>query len=105
MILVYITCQDAFEAEHIGTHLLKKRLCACINIYSGMNSKYFWPPKTGRFEEAHETVLLVKTLSAKFSAVEKEVKKLHASDTPCIIAIPVSHSSKKYYEWLKGEIT
>jgi periplasmic divalent cation tolerance protein len=104
MILVYITCDNPERAKAIGTHLLKKRLAACINIIPGMNSKYFWPPKTDKFEEANETILIVKTLEGKFSDVEREVKAIHPSDTPCIISIPVSNVSKKYYEWIKGEI-
>lgn len=104
MILVYITCSSPEEAKKIGMHLLEKRLCGCINIIPGMNSVYFWPPKTGKFEEEHETILIVKTLDKKFADVEREVKTIHASDTPCIIAIPVTNVSKKYYEWIKGEI-
>lgn len=104
MMLVYITCDSQQRAKAIGTHLLKKRLCACINIIPGMNSVYFWPPKTGELEETNETILIVKTLEEKFSDIECEVKAIHPSDTPCVLAIPVSHVSKKYYDWIKGEI-
>jgi len=104
MILVYITCESPKRANEIGTQLLKKRLCACINIIPGMNSKYFWPAGTDTFEEANETILIVKTLEKKFSDVEQEVKGIHSADTPCILSIPVSNVSKKYYEWVKGEI-
>jgi periplasmic divalent cation tolerance protein len=104
MILIYITCADVSEAKKIGKYLLDKKLCACINIFDGMNSLYFWPPKTGKLEEAHEAVLLVKTLSGKFELIEKEVLAIHVSDTPCLIAIPTTHVSKKYLEWIKGEM-
>ncbi|OGG11644.1 hypothetical protein A2Z00_01150 [Candidatus Gottesmanbacteria bacterium RBG_13_45_10] len=104
MIIMYITCESAAEATKIGTHLLQKRLCGCINIYEGMRSLYFWPPKTGKLEKANETVLLVKTISSKFDAIEKEVMKLHSSDTPCMIAIPAAKVSKEYYDWIKEEI-
>ena len=92
------------EAKKIGKHLLDKRLCACINIFDGMKSAYFWPPKTDTLEEASETILLVKTLDHTFEGIEKEVSALHSSDTPCLISIPVTHVSKKYFEWIKGEI-
>lgn len=104
MILVYITCSSPGEAKKIGMHLLEKHLCGCINIIPGMNSVYFWPPGTGKLEEGHETILIVKTLDTKFADVEREVRTIHPSDTPCIIAIPVSNVSEKYYEWIKGEI-
>lgn len=104
MILIYITCKNLAEAKTIGKHLLDKRLCACINMFDGMKSLYFWPPKSGILEEATETVLLVKTLEDKFDSIEKEVTALHSSDTPCLIAIPVLNASKKYFDWINGEI-
>ena len=104
LILIYITCDSPETAKKIGTQLLTKRLCGCINIIPGMNSVYFWPPNSGKFEEGHETILIVKTLENKFADVEREVKTTHPSDTPCILSIPVSHVSKKYYDWIKGEI-
>lgn len=105
MILIYITCASPEEARKIGKQLLKKRLAGCVNIFPDIDPIYWWPPKAGKLEEGKETVLLVKTLSNKFDAIEKEVCKLHASDTPCLIAIPVVNVAKKYYEWIKGEIS
>ena len=103
-ILIYITCESKEEAKKIGTHLLKKRLCACINIIDGMFAKYYWPPKQDKIEESDETILIVKTLAGKFDEVEREVVKIHSSETPCLIAIPSLNVAKKYYEWIKGEI-
>lgn len=104
MILIYITCHNEEEARKIGMHLLKKHLCACFNMVDGMKSAYFWPPKSNKIEEANETILIVKTLENKFDTIEKEVLKIHFSDTPCLIAIPTVRVGKKYYEWIKGEI-
>ena len=104
MILIYITCNNEEEANKIGNHLLKKRLGACFNIINGMKSTYWWPPKSNKIEESNETILIVKTLENKFDEVEKEVLKIHSSDTPCLIAIPTVNVAKKYFEWIKGEI-
>ena len=41
----------------------------------------------------------------KFDEIEKEVLKLHSSDTPCLIAIPATNVAKKYFDWIKGEIS
>ncbi len=105
MIFIYITCENVTEAKKIGKHLLKKRLCGCFNIIDGMNAVYWWPPKSGKIEEANETILLIKTLEGKFDEIEKEVLTLHSSDTPCLIAIPTINVAKKYFDWIKGEIT
>lgn len=104
MILIYITCENEEEAKKIGTHLLKKRLSACFNIINGMKAAYWWPPKSDKIEESNETILIVKTLENKFDEIEKEVLATHSSDTPCLIAIPTVNISKKYYEWIKGEV-
>ncbi len=104
MIVVYITCEDKGQAENISMHLLKKRLVGCTNIIDGAQSQFFWPPKSHAIDETHETILLCKTVQSKWKTVEKEVVRLHSDDIPCIFAIPVAHVSKKYYDWLVGEL-
>ena len=99
MILVSITCEDKLEAEKTGTHLLKKRLVACVNIIDPVHSHYFWPPGKNRLEEAKETILLCHTIESKYEAIEKEVLKIHSYKNPAIYAIPISHVSKKYHDW------
>lgn len=104
-ILVFIDCQDKVEAEDIGRTLLKKRLVACVNITtSPVYSMYFWPPKSKYIEDAQEFVLLAKTFDEKWEEIEKTVSKIHSYDTPGILAIPLSHVSKKYLAWMKKEI-
>lgn len=104
LLLCYITCESVAQAKDIGTHLLKKRLCACINIFPDMKPMFFWPPQSGKIDESSEVVLIAKTVESKYQALEKEVVKVHSFDTPCIIAIPTAHVSQKYYNWLVGEI-
>ena len=104
MILVYVTCSSIKEAQKIGEHLLKLRLCACINIISNMQSTSWWPPKQNQFEKAKEVILLIKTLEEKYLAIETEVHKIHLSKVPCIFAIPVTHADKKYQKWIEEEI-
>ncbi len=104
IILVYIPCKSTEQAKSIGTQLLSKRLCACINIYPEMNSLYFWPPKSESLEEGHEAVLIAKTSKELFKELEEEVNTLHTYDCPCIMAIPTEMINKPYYDWLKGEL-
>jgi periplasmic divalent cation tolerance protein len=104
LIVVYITCKGKEEAEKIGNQLMKLRLAPCYNVIPGMTSSCFWPPKTGEIERANEVVLLVKTVESKFTAIEKEVEKLHSDNVPCIFALPITHVSKKYNAWLQEEL-
>ena len=104
LLMVYITCDSVKQANQIGRHLLEKRLCGCINIFPDMKPIFWWPPKAGKIDESKEVVLIAKTLEKKYQALEKEVIKIHTYDTPCIIAIPVAHVGKKYYDWLVSEM-
>ena len=106
MIFIYIVCESEKEAKKIGKKLLKKRLAVCINIFPQMISMYFWPPKSGKIEEANEVVLIVKTEDNKFEAVEKEVCKLHSYDVPFIGAIKLEKVHQLFLSFLRlrGEL-
>ena len=104
MLLVYITCNSLDQAKSIGKKLMDEKLCACVNIFPDMQPMFFWPPKSGIIDEGKEVVLIAKTIETKYQALEDMVNKIHSYDLACIFAIPVKHVSKKYYEWLVGEI-
>ncbi|TSC88728.1 MAG: putative CutA1 divalent ion tolerance protein [Microgenomates group bacterium Gr01-1014_5] len=104
ILLVYITCDSVEQAKTIGKHLMKNRLCACVNIFPDMQPMFFWPPKTNQIDESKEVVLIAKTTEGKYQELEDEVHKIHTYDVPCVIAIPTQHISKKYYNWLIGEL-
>lgn len=104
ILLVYITCESIEQAKSIGDHLMKNRLCACINIIPNIQSVSFWPPKENKMEHSKEVVLIAKTIESKYQALEQETVKVHSYDNPCIIAIPTAHVSKKYYNWLLEEV-
>lgn len=104
MIIVFITCKNQKEAKKIGLVLLKKKLVACSVVIPAVSSFYFWPPKKNKIEKSREAVLLIKTLENKFSAIEREVKKLHSYTVPCVLGIPVKRVHKPYLKWLSGEL-
>ncbi len=104
MLLVYITCESVDQAKEFGKHLLEKRLCTCVNIFPNMLPMFLWPPKSGQIDESSEVVLLAKTIESKYKTLEEEIHKIHTWDTPCVIAIPTVHVSKKYYDWIVGEL-
>lgn len=104
MLLGMISCQDKAEAQTIGTHLLKHKLAACIQVIDNVESSFLWPPGKARIDYNGEALLLVKTLESKWSALEKEVVKKHSYKNPEILALPVSHVSKNYLEWLESEL-
>jgi len=104
MIVVYVTCESVEQAEQIGEHIMKKKLCACVNIYKDMQPMFFWPPKTGNIDKGKEVVLLLKSVKSKYDDIEKEITNIHTYDVPCIFAIPVMAVADGYWEWLNGEM-
>lgn len=100
MILIYITCPNKKEAETISNNLLKKCLIVCANIFP-ISSSYLW---SGKIEKTKEVVLIAKTVDKNFQKIQKEVKKLHSYEAPCILSIKINKVNKEYFNWLKKEI-
>jgi periplasmic divalent cation tolerance protein len=104
MILIYTTCKNIQEAKSIGKFLLEKHLIACVNIIPRMESMSLWPPKTGKIESISETILIIKTLDKNYRVIEKQIRKLHSYSNPAIFAIPITHVSNNYHNWLMNEV-
>lgn len=104
-ILVMISCADKSEAERIGETLLKKKLAACAQIIPAVDSSFLWPPGKGRIDYGAESLLLIKTLESKWSALEKEVLTAHSYENPEIAALPLLHVTKQYLTWLTREVS
>lgn len=104
MLMIYTTWESVEQAKRAAKHLMGKKLCGCVNIYPEMMPMFFWPPKSGKIDESKEVVMIIKSLESKYKLIEKEIIKIHSYDTPCIIAMPVQHVVKKYFDWLKAEI-
>lgn len=104
IILVLVSCNSIKEADKIGMTLLKKRLIACYDITNRLKAAYHWPPKSGKIETAGGALLIMDSLSKNFKKIEKIVEKLHSDKTPFIGSWVFDNISKKYYNWVKGEV-
>lgn len=96
-IVVSITVPNSEEGEKIARALVEKRLAACANILPGLRSIYHWQ---GNICDDRELLLIAKTSSSLFEALEKEVKALHSYTVPEIIALPIVAGSKEYLNWI-----
>ena len=99
MRIVYITTRSSAEAKKISSHLLKKRLVACTNIFP-IESMYWWE---GDIEENVEFVILAKTRDENFLKVEKAVKELHSYDIPAIYSWKADKVNKDFSNWVRKE--
>jgi len=99
-IFIYITNPTKAEARKIAKHLVEKKLIACANIYSNINSIYPWK---GKIAEGKETILIAKTTEKNYNKVKEEVEKIHSYTIPCIAKLPADFNDK-YAEWLKSNL-
>ena len=97
-IVVLVTCKSKTEARGIVSALVEKRLAACGNILeTPVSSIYRWKGKIGR---AKEYLVVLKSTRAAFSALEREVTRLHSYDVPETIALPIVDGARKYLAWV-----
>lgn len=95
--IVLNTCPDAETAERLARTLLDRKLAACINILPGVKSLYTWK---GANESTEEFLLLIKTLSNAYQAVEQAILELHPYELPEIIAVPIGAGLPGYLAWV-----
>ena len=97
-ILVYTTFEVKEEALKLGEILLEKRLIACAQIDSPVDSLYWW---NGVIEQAKEYRLVMKSSQSLWKELEQEIRRCHSYDVPEILAVPVSAMSSNYQKWMK----
>ncbi|MGJ0482999.1 MAG: divalent-cation tolerance protein CutA [Methylomicrobium sp.] len=95
--LILCTCPDRDTSEKIAQKLVEGRLAACVNILPGLTSIYTWQD---RLETAEEHLLLIKSASGRYSAVEQAIRALHPYDLPEIIALPIAQGLPDYLNWI-----
>ena len=100
--VIFITCNDAEEAENIAELLLEQRQAACVNIVPNINSSFWWE---GKIETAPESLLMVKTRSGKLPEIIQSVKTVHTSVVSEIIALPIIGGDQDYLDWIDNEVS
>jgi len=100
LIIILTTCGSRKEAKKIAKSLLEKKLVACANIISRIESKFWWKDK---IDKAKEVLIILKTRNGNFKRIEKEIKCIHSYEVPEIIALPIVAGNKIYLDWLRKE--
>jgi periplasmic divalent cation tolerance protein len=100
-IIIFITANDAEEAQNIAELLLEQRLAACVNIVPDIKSSFWWE---GKLDTAPESLLIVKTQARKLPEIIQSVKTVHTNTTPEIIALPVIGGNQDYLDWIDNEV-
>lgn len=85
------------EALSLARMLLKKKLCACVNIVKEVDSFFWWK---GKIDTAKESLLVAKTRRDLLKDLIKEVKAAHSYEVCEVIALPIIAGSKEYLDWV-----
>jgi periplasmic divalent cation tolerance protein len=96
-ILVLSTAGSDQEASKIAQGLVERRLAACVNIVPNVRSIYRWQ---GKIEESPEYLLIIKTEEGRFTALRAALEEMHSYELPECIAVPISHGSERYLDWI-----
>ena len=98
--VVMTTVANAEQARIIMTAVIEARLAACAQVQS-ISSCYRWE---GKVVNDAEHLILFKTRSSAYEALEAKLLALHPYDTPEIIRLPVDGGSARYLAWTAGEV-
>ncbi len=99
--LVLSTCPNQESAESIARLLVENKLAACVNIVPGMTSVYEWK---GKIETSQEHLLIIKTKTTAFQAVETSILSNHPYELPEIISIPLISGLANYLSWIDDNV-
>jgi len=100
--LVLTTASSQEEAWKLANALVERRLAACVNVVSKIDSIYRWK---GKVEEAQEFLLLIKTTQSAISKLREAIHELHSYETPECIVLSIEDGSEAYLKWIEGSVT
>lgn len=100
-IIALITTPSKEIGEKITNALLEKKLAACVNIISPIQSFFRWQ---GEISDEQEVLLIVKTRASLFqNDLIPAVQAVHPYEVPEIIALPIIMGQQSYLDWIEEE--
>ena len=99
VIVVLTTAPNIEESETLARKIIESKLAACVQVLPPMKSFYAWE-NTIQVDSEH--LLLIKTLSVKFSELKEFIQANHSYDVPEIIALKASDVAENYLAWMKN---
>ena len=100
-VVILITCANKKEAKKIARHLVNKRLVACVNLLSGVESVFWWQKK---IDSATEVLLIAKSKRSLIARIISQVQSLHSYQVPEVIALPIVAGNQDYIKWINESI-
>ena len=95
--VVMVTVGNGEEALTIARTLVEEKMVACANIVPHIRSIYRWK---GEVCDEDEQLLIMKTRSELFPALQDRIRKLHSYEVPEIISVPIADGLPDYLNWV-----
>lgn len=99
--VVLTTASSTEEARRIANELVERRLAACVNVVTKLDSMFRWKDKV---QESEEYLLMVKTTKDLFPKVRDAIKQMHSYEVPEIISLAVEDGSEEYFKWIDDNL-
>ena len=95
--LVFTTCPDAAAARAMADTLVNRQLAACVNILPAVESVYRWK---GQVEHDTETLLIIKTHTDCYPALQQAIQEIHPYELPEIVMVSIDRGLPEYLRWI-----
>jgi periplasmic divalent cation tolerance protein len=95
--IVMVTVGNGEEALSIARTLVEEKLAACVNMVPRIRSIYRWK---GEICDEEEQLLIMKTRSELYPALQNRIRQIHSYEVPEIIAFPVTDGLSDYLNWV-----
>lgn len=99
--VVLVTAPSMEKGAEIARTLVDEALIACANLVPGVRSIYRWK---GELCDEAEVLVVMKTRSERFPAVEARIRALHMYEVPEILQLDVEAGHQPYLDWVLGSV-
>ncbi len=101
VIQVFWSAANIDEARTISRDLVEKKLVACAQVSSAIESIYFWKESV---QTSSEVKVYFKTIERHFSEIEEFIIQKSSYELPEILKTSVS-GSKLYLKWVVTNVS
>jgi periplasmic divalent cation tolerance protein len=101
-VLIMVTAGGRNDAEKLGEGLVEGRMAACCTVIPMVHSFYY---EDGQLKREHESLLLIKTVESRATAVQEYVLANHSYEVPEILQIAIESGSPAYIQWLADQVS
>ena len=97
-----LTVSTAAPSREVALRLAESAISACLAAggqVTGPVASFFW--HEGQFGESEEWTVAFKTSEACYADLEAHLIANHKWKNPEVTAVPLSHASASYVEWVE----